>query len=249
MYIIHRNIGKAVLRNCDVRYELPHSKEERADILNQSFDKRLEYISFAVYELLMHRYAVNKKWRDVTNVTAQLDSGYNAERLVALFAGKKGTQNRGSGNSDLIDGSEVKAFSTLAADDRPRWNHNQFGSTKEKSREEKVEEWLQTPEIFYLRLDDLNDYTARIRIWRIDPQNDANYRDLLWRWEEEQTGRNFQLHHSRYSDTNIANNNCGDLLLPLALELVFENGEVSIVTAERYPGEAESISNIDDYLE
>lgn len=228
-----------------MKFELPHNEDEREAILNLPFEERIEYIPLAFDELLMNRYTLLKKWRDVTSVTAQPDSGYNAERLVALFSGKEGTRNRGSGSPDLSDGSEVKAVWTIDADDRPRWNHH-FTPSSTRSQSEKVEDWLQNPAIFYVAIDDMSDHDVRFRIWKVNPSEDDNYQRVLRRWVDE-SGNNFQLHPFRYPDSDVATNDCGDLRLPLAFEMVFEGGEATIPTAEANPGESGVASDLSNH--
>lgn len=219
-----------------MKVELPDSQDEREYILNQPFEERIEYIPLLFDELFIDTWERLKKWRDVTNQTAQPDSGYIAQHLASVFSGIPGELMRGKGE-DLADGSEVKTASTISGVDRPRWNHH-------ISSKEKLEEWFNLPNVFYILIDRNNSDHIRVRIWQVKPPEDPDYRELLQRWYEKgYTSNNFQTHPPIGDDGNKVTKDVGNIILPLAFEMTVEGNEINIHAAKYNPGRAELIQN------
>lgn len=184
---------------------IPYDTATRKD-LAKSF---IENVVFAQYRQLTG-------WQQVTHQSAQLDSGYLAQHLVSLISGipGRGPGSRGKGD-DLVDGSEIKAASTIGAIDKPRWNHGSFGTRKN------VDAYLKNPFIFFALFDteDRNDeFPLRIRVWRVRPAKDAAFRKVVRTWARTSSSGNFQLHPPCWDDGSIATNESGNLKLPLIFE-------------------------------
>ena len=219
-----------------MKVELPDDEDDREAILDLPFDERVEYIPLLFDELFIDTWEQLKKWRDVTKQTAQPDTGYIAQHLASVFSGIPGERMRGKGD-DLADGSEVKTASTISGVDRPRWNHH-IGS------EDKLEEWFNLPNVFYILIDRNNSDFMRIRIWQVKPPEDPDYREFLQRWYDEgYTSNNFKAHPPIGDDDNKVTKQIGNIVLPLAFEMTIEENEMNVHKAELNPGKAKLIQD------
>lgn len=217
-----------------VKVELPDDPEDREEILQLPFEERVEYIPLLFDELFIDTWKQLKKWRDVTNQTAQPDAGYIAQHLVSVFSGIPGTLMRGKGD-DLDDGSEVKTASEISGVDQPRWNHT-------ISSEEKLEEWFNQPNVYYVLIDRNDNTLIRVRIWCVKPSEDPDYRELFKRWNSEgYSSSNLQMHPPIGKTTNEVRKDVGNIMLPLAFEMIIQEDEIEIQTAELDPGKSKLI--------
>jgi MamI restriction endonuclease len=187
--------------------KIPHDTETRT-ALAKSF---IENVVFAQYRQLTG-------WQQVTQQSAQLDSGYLAQHLVSLVSGTpgRGPGSRGKGD-DLLDGSEIKAASTIGAIDVPRWNHSNLG------RKDKVKAYLANPYVYFVLFDTAvrgEVFPLRIRVWRVAPQRDQAFATVVKTWTAGKSSGNFQLHPPCWKAESVARNESGNLSLPLIFEAV-----------------------------
>lgn len=192
-----------------------HNDHSQQPIMPLSFkpngdERHQQLIALLLKELFLDQRRTLLKWAQITEQSAQLDSGYIAQHLVSLITGTPGVWRRGKG-LDLSDGSEVKCANSVDGIDVPRWNHYFSGP-------EKVNEWLQSPRIFYVLFDALENSRVRTRVWIVCPSKDEAYRTVLTRWRDTPSSTNFQLHPPVGRNENIATNLCGNLELPLMLK-------------------------------
>jgi hypothetical protein len=187
--------------------KIPHDTETRK-ALAKSF---IENVVFAQYRQLTG-------WQQVTQQSAQLDSGYLAQHRVSLVSGTpgRGPGSRGKGD-DLLDGSEIKAASTIGAIDVPRWNHANLG------RKDKVKAYLANPYVYFVLFDTEvrgEVFPLRIRVWRVAPQRDQAFTVVVKTWATGKSSGNFQLHPPCWRAESVARNESGNLRLPLIFEAV-----------------------------
>lgn len=188
---------------------LPHDQRTRR-ALAKSF---IENVILAQYHQLTG-------WQQVTQQTAQLDSGYLGQHLVSLISGTpgRGAGSRGKG-FDLQDGSEIKAASTLGATDTPRWNHTSFGTAKN------IASYLASRYVYFVLFDTLDkdeEFPLRLRVWRVEPAQDRDFVTLVQRWANDKQRRsgNFQLQPPRWQEGSCVTNLGQTLELPLIFEAV-----------------------------
>jgi len=215
-----------------MKVELPSDREERKEILDLPFEERVEYTHLLFDELFVDTWNQLVKWTEVTGQTPQPDSGYIAQHLISLLSGVEGSGMRGKGD-DLADGSEVKTASAISGVDVPRWNHS-------VSSEEKLEEWFNLPNVFYVLIDWTGNNLMRVRVWRVQPPDDENYRTLLQDWfDMDYSSSNFQLHPPVGSKGNKVTKDVGDLLLPLKFEMIVRDNEIDVTKAILNPGKSQ----------
>jgi hypothetical protein len=171
-----------------------------------------------IENVVLAQYRQLTGWQRVTAQSAQLDSGYLSQHLVSLISGVmgRGPGSRGKGH-DLLDGSEIKAASTLGAIDEPRWDHSAFASKT------KIATYLENPHIYFVLLDTLNrheEFPLRIRVWRVSPRTDSAFAQVVRSWAAGRSSGNFQLHPPCWREGSVARNKCGHLKLPLIFEAV-----------------------------
>lgn len=186
---------------------IPYDTETRK-ALTKSF---IENVVFAQYRQLTG-------WQKVTGQSAQLDSGYLAQHLVSLISGVpgRGPGSRGKGD-DLVDGSEIKAASTIGAVDTPRWNHSSLGTG------DNVAKYLKHPYIYFALFDTAErgkEAPLRIRVWRVAPARDEPFRNVVRRWKRGRTKGNFQLQPPRWQEGSLVTNEGGNLILPIVFQAV-----------------------------
>lgn len=213
------------------KQRIPYDTETRK-ALTKSF---IENVVFAQYRQLTG-------WQKVTGQSAQLDSGYLAQHLVSLISGVPGSGIRGRGD-DLVDGSEIKAASTIGARDTPRWNHASFGQVKN------VNKYLTNPYIYFALFDTADrdkEVPLRLRVWRVAPQRDQAFVDVVRGWEATTKSGNFQLHPPLWQAGSLATNNAGNLCLPLIFEAVQREIEgvdfMDIDTWNPYAGRSRAVA-------
>lgn len=171
-----------------------------------------------IENVVLAQYRQLTGWQEVTQQTAQIDSGYLGQHLVSIISG---TSGRGPGSKgkgvDLTDGSEIKTASTLGGIDKPRWNHTSFGNTQ------KVDAYLASPNIYFVLFDTVEKYEEfplRIRVWRVAPTADMLFRRVVTTWTATASSGNFQLHPPCWSPESVVTNEAGNLVLPLIFEAV-----------------------------
>ena len=221
---------------------LPADEDNRRDILNEPMDTRAKFAASFINDAVIQQWRNLQKWRDITNQTAQFDSGYYGQHLASIVSGIAGTARRGKG-LDMREGSEVKTASVLDGEDNPRWNHMPL--TEEKSRE-----LVQSPNIFYILMDWNDVEELRVRLWRVSPTEDDDFCQLVSKWlNEDYDSKNFQLHPPVSRDCNVARKSIGTLELPLMFHLTHDlEDTVKIHTANDEPGMSQLLQQyIDDY--
>ena len=162
---------------------------------------------------MVGQYRQLVRWQHITGQSAQIDSGYLGQHLVSLVSGLpgRGRGSRGKG-ADLVDGSEIKIASTLGGVDKPRWNNK-------LDTPEAVATYLKNPAIYFGLFDTLGkgeDFPVRVRVWIVEPPEDAVFRNTVRTWAAKRTSGNFQLHPPCWSDSDVATNQSGNVVLPLA---------------------------------
>lgn len=168
--------------------------------------------------MVLAQYRQLTGWQNVTQQTAQLDSGYLGQHLVSLISGTpgRGPGSRGKGH-DLADGSEIKAASALGGIDKPRWDHSSFG------KPENVAAYLRSKFIYFVLFDTTKRYEEfplRIRVWRVAPRTDAAFSVVVKTWAAGTSSGNFQLHPPCWKDGSLVTNTCGNIEMPLIFEAI-----------------------------
>lgn len=195
----------------------------RRDLLRAlTLDQRRSLLEQLFAEFFGDLHTTLQKWAALTGQTAQIDTGYVAQFVASIILQEPGQGFRGKGD-DLADGSEVKSAANISGVDRPRWNHNMGTPAQDvaRRREGKLlasEEYLASPNLFYLLADRSASETRqpraiRIRGWLIDGAADTAWRDLLARYQAQKTpGQyNLQLHPPVGYDDSIVVNTLGNL--------------------------------------
>lgn len=187
--------------------------KSHAAIADQSPDTRKALVKQFIESVVLSQYRQLVDWQTVTGQSSQLDSGYLGQQLVSLLTGIPGVGRRGKG-ADLLDGSEVKAASTLSGIDVPRWN-NQIGRAQNRLR------YLEKHAIFFVLFDTVTraeTFPLRVRVWRVSPRSDRDFRAVIETWGRRKSSGNFQLHPPCWDAGNVATNQAGNLKLPLMFQ-------------------------------
>lgn len=171
-----------------------------------------------IENVILAQYHQLTGWQQVTQQTAQIDSGYLGQHLVSLISGTpgRGAGSRGKGY-DLVDGSEIKTASSLGAIDQPRWNHGSFATKKN------VDAYLASRYVYFVLFDTTNrnaEFPLRLRVWRVSPASDPAFVSVVRNWQAEATSGNFQLQPPRWQTGSRVTNLGGNLELPLIFEAV-----------------------------
>lgn len=177
-----------------------------------------------IEDAVIGQYRQLVRWQHITGQSAQIDSGYLGQHLVSLVSGLpgRGRGSRGKG-ADLADGSEIKIASTLGGVDKPRWNNK-------LDTPQAVASYLENPAIYFGLLDTLEkgeDFPVRVRVWIVEPSKDEVFCNTVRNWANKQTSGNFQLHPPCWSSSNVANNQSGNVSLPLAFRAIQLDIEVA----------------------
>jgi hypothetical protein len=171
-----------------------------------------------IENVVLAQYRQLTGWQQVTEQTAQIDSGYLGQHLVSIVSGIPGRGRGSKGKGlDLTDGSEIKTASTLGGVDKPRWNHSSLGNAA------KCASYLASPAIYFVLFDTLaktEEFPLRIRIWRVAPATDRLFSAVVKTWASTASSGNFQLHPPCWQDGSLATNEAGNLILPLMFEAV-----------------------------
>lgn len=181
-----------------------------AAIKTQKPKTRRALVKQFIESVVLSQYRQLVEWATVTGQSSQLDSGYLGQQLVSLLTGIAGIGRRGKG-LDLEDGSEVKAASTLSADDVPRWNNTIRDAAQLKA-------YLGKPAIYFVLFDTIQRDASsplRVRIWRVCPTEDRAFRAVVRKWAKTKSPGNLQLHPPCWDTGNLVTNEAGNLLLPL----------------------------------
>ena len=170
-----------------------------------------------IEDAVIGQYRQLVRWQHITGQSAQIDSGYLGQHLVSLVSGKAGLGrgSRGKG-ADLRDGSEVKIASTLGGVDKPRWNNK-------LSTPEAVATYLKNPAIYFGLFDTVDkgqDFPVRVRVWIVEPAKDEVFCNVVMTWAGKRTSGNFQLHPPCWSNSDVATNQSGNVVLPLAFRAI-----------------------------
>jgi len=171
-----------------------------------------------IENVILAQYHQLTGWQNVTQQTAQLDSGYLGQHLVSLISGTpgRGAGSRGKGH-DLVDESEIKTASALGGIDAPRWNHASFGSPSN------VGKYLQSTYVYFVLFDTATRYEEfplRLRVWRVVPRTDTVFASVVKTWAKRKSSGNFQLHPPCWQEGSRVTNECGNLELPMIFEAV-----------------------------
>lgn len=171
-----------------------------------------------IENVILSQYDQLTGWQNVTQQTAQLDSGYLGQHLVSLISGTpgRGAGSRGKGY-DLVDGSEIKTASTLGGTDKPRWNHSSFNKPKN------VTSYLASKYVYFVLFDTATkgeEFPLRLRVWRVAPGTDTAFTSVVKNWARLRSSGNFQLHPPCWQDGSRVTNESGNLELPLIFEAV-----------------------------
>lgn len=163
-------------------------------------DERLELAVKLLQEQVIDQRERLHFWRDLTNQSAQIDTGYVSQHLVSIITKIPGGGMRGKGD-DLSDGSEVKSANFLDSLDKrgaiaPRWN---FSSNDVET----MESYLKVPAIYLVSLDLNANGKFRARVWKLDPRNHTKFNRRYKEWmkklgkpklkDPKRPGANFQL--------------------------------------------------------
>lgn len=208
-----------------VEEALRRAAEFRRGLLGQlSESDRRRLLEDLFVDFFVHQWKVLLKWAALTGQSSQVDTGYIAQHVASILLAEPGQGFRGKG-LDLLDGSEVKSAAIISGVDRPRWNHNmgtlaQDAKRREEGKPTMWEEYLTSPNIFYLLFDRVVDDEAnlkplvlRVRGWCLDGQQDGAWRDLMLRYVDSRTAGkyNLQLHPPVGYDDDIVVNTLGNL--------------------------------------
>lgn len=209
----------------EVEAALRRAGEFRRAVLGElsSADKQ-RLLEALFVDFFVDQWKTLLKWAALTGQSAQVDTGYIAQHTASILLAEPGQGFKGKG-VDLLDGSEVKSAAIISGVDRPRWNHNlghpgQDAARQEKGRRTAPEEYLSSPNIFYLLFDRVvtNDdgpqpLVLRVRAWCLDGQEDTEWRALLGRFIPLRTTSkyNLQLHPPVGYDDDIVVNELGNL--------------------------------------
>jgi hypothetical protein len=149
------------------------------------------------------------------------DSRAWSQLIVSVLTGIHGLERKKG--ADLVDGSDVKAASTWAAIDTPRFNGVIKAGTKSQYSG-KLESLDIMPFIFFVLWDyEPDTKNERCRIWVVRTKEDSIFRDMCRLWykkkhDGEIVSNNFQLHPPRNINSNVFRNTCGNLSYPLLFE-------------------------------
>jgi hypothetical protein len=203
---------------------------DTAAIQSQDKDTRLALVKQFIESVVFSQYRQLVSWRSVTGQSSQLDSGYLGQQLVSLLTGIPGSGSRGKG-LDLVDGSEVKAASSLSGVDVPRWN-NQLKTAKA------VSAYLSQPAIYFVLFDTIErnkSFPLRVRIWKVIPTKDKCFRAVVEKWAKTKSSGNLQLHPPCWRADNVATNKAGNIALPLLFHAEqIEIGDIDYMEIRHY---------------
>jgi hypothetical protein len=182
-------------------------------------------VSDDVYKLLTeHREAFLKAkvFADNTGHMTPSDTKSWSQILASLLLNVRGIERKKG--ADLADGSDVKAANSWAAIDVPRFN----GVVKAGRilTSTKAEDLKKMPNLIFVLWDEtqVGKYD-RCRVWVVRTAKDAVFRSVAEKWYKgSKRSSNFQLHPPIGRDDNIVTNKCGNLSLPLLLDVRFING-------------------------
>jgi hypothetical protein len=229
----------------EVEAALERAAQFREQLLQQlSATDRLRLLEDLFTDFFVTQWKVLLKWAALTGQSAQVDTGYIAQHIASILLAEPGQGFRGKG-LDLLDGSEVKSAAIISGVDRPRWNHNmgtlaQDEKRRREGRSTTSEEYLASPNVFYLLFDRVvaipsrGELILRVRGWCLDGQEDDAWRDLVQRYVGTRTpGKyNLQLHPPVGWDDDIVVNTLGNL--DFADVKVFDARLHGLATGQQY---------------
>ncbi len=179
-----------------------------------------------VYKLLLeHRNAFlkAKTFADKTGHTTPCDTKSWSQILASLLLNVRGIERKKG--ADLEDGSDVKAANSWDAIDIPRFN----GVVKDGRvlTSSNADDLAKMPNLIFVLWDETKvGAYDRCRIWIVRTSQDAVFRGVAEKWYKgNKKSANFQLHPPIGYDDNIVTNRCGNLSLPLLLDIRFEDGK------------------------
>ena len=178
-----------------------------------------------VFKLLLeHRNAFlkAKPFADKTGHTVPCDTKSWSQILASLLLNVRGIERKKG--ADLADGSDVKAANCWDAIDVPRFN----GVVKEGRilSSSKAEDLEKMPNLVFVLWDETQEGKYdRCRVWVVRTAKDKVFRAVAEKWYKgNKKSSNFQLHPPIGRDDNIVTNTCGNLSLPLLLDLRYIDG-------------------------
>lgn len=177
------------------------------------------------YKLLSeHRDAFLKAkvFADKTGHTTPSDTKSWSQILASLLLNVRGIERKKG--ADLEDGSDVKGANSWDAIDVPRFN----GVVKDGRilTSAKAADLKKMPNLIFVLWDEtqVGKYD-RCRVWVVRTSNDKVFRSVAEKWYTgNKKSSNFQLHPPIGRDDNVVTNTCGNLALPLLLDVRFIDG-------------------------
>ena len=209
----------------EVEEALANAARLRAHLLQSlSLDERIGLLNDLLVDFFVEQWRTLLKWAGLTGQSSQVDTGYIAQHIASILLGQPGQGFKGKG-LDLLDGSEVKSAAIISGVDRPRWNHNMGTLAQDVERQTKgrlttSEEYLSSPNVFYLLFDRVIDadgtglpLVLRVRGWCVNGLEDYGWRDLVLRYLDTRSAKkyNLQLHPPVGYDDDIVVNTLGNL--------------------------------------
>jgi hypothetical protein len=169
-----------------------------------------------------------KRFADKTGHATPSDTKSWSQILASLLLNIRGIERKKG--ADLADGSDVKAANSWDAIDIPRFN----GVVKDGRvlTSAKAEDLKKMPNLIFVLWDEteIGKYD-RCRVWIVRTAIDEAFRSVAEKWYKgNKKSSNFQLHPPIGREDNIVTNKCGNLSLPLLLDVRFINGKWQLKT-------------------